>query len=628
MAELKVTELDFDEIKTNLRSYLASQTEFADYDFEGSALSVLLDVLAYNTHYNAILANMQANEMFIDTAIKRSSVISIAKTLGYIPRSTTSAKARVDLSVTRNTTSGSTLSITPSVKFGAQYNNQTFTFNVNETQTATVNQNGKFVFTDVELIEGVRLSNSYVITPDIVNGPLVIPVNTVDITTIQVLVQNSVSDLTTRIFTRETTIVDVTNTSQVFWVEENNTGTYQLIFGDDNIGKQLTPGNIVLVTYLASQGPNSNGSRNFTLIGDIDGENQVDITILSAAAGGAVRESIDSVRFNAPKFNASRNRAVTAEDYKTLIKQNYNKTREVVVWGGEENEPPIYGKVFISIDPVAGAIVTEADKDFILENILRPRSVMSIQHEFVDPDYVFIGFDTIVNYNPKLTSLKPSDLAYLAKTEIEDYFNTDLGTLDRTFFLSKLSERVNGANSAFISSLFKMHLQKRITIGTGRNSSYSQTLNYLAAIDPETIKSSLFETTINGLTYQGFIQDFSDTVIQSETGTGTLKFINILTNEPVANIGVVDYEAGLVNVQNLNVTRYLGNLNQVYLTLNPQPLYQNITSGIVRTSDMSQFAVAAKPAKNTILTLDNSISNSDANISAGLTVTAKPYTNN
>lgn len=627
MAELRVTELDFNEIKTNLRNYLASQSEFSDYDFEGSGLSVLLDVLAYNTHYNAILANMQANEMFIDTAIKRSSVVSLAKTLGYIPRSVTSAKALVNLSVTRNSTTATTLSITPSVKFNAQFNNQSFTFHVNETQTSTVNQEGKFVFTDVELIEGVRLSNVFTITPDIVNGPLVIPVENVEVSTIQVLVQQSASNLTTELYTRETTIVDIKNDSTVFWVEENTSGFYQLIFGNNNIGKQLVAGNIVTVSYLASQGSNSNGCRNFTLIGDIEGETQVDITILNPAGGGARRETIDSIRFNAPKFNANRNRAVTAEDYRTVIKQNFSKAREVVVWGGEQNNPPIYGRVFLSIDPVTGATVTEADKDYILESILRPRSVMSIQHEFVDPDYVYIGLDSVVNYNPKLTSLKASDLAFLVKTEIENYFNEELGTLDRTFFLSRITERVQDVNSAIVSSLFKMRLQKRITIGAGRNSSYSQILNYLTAIDPETIRSSLFTSTINGLTYTGYIQDFSDTNIQSDTGTGKLYFINSVDNTAVTSIGTVDYATGLISITNLNVSQYLGSVNQVYLSLNPQSLYQNITSGIVRTSDISRFAVSAKPAKNTILTLDDSISNADANISAGLIVTAKPYTN-
>ena len=626
MAELNVTELDFDTIKNNLRTYLAAQPEFTDYDFTGSALSLLLDVLAYNTHYNAVLANLQANEMFIDTAIKRTSVVSLAKMLGYSPRSTTSAKARVDLSVTKDVTVGNTLSITPAVKFNAAINGTSYTFNVNESQTATVNNENKFVFTDVELIEGVYLSNSFLIGADNLSGPLIIPNGNVDTSTVEVSVQTSTSNLTSVDWVKTSSIVDVTSTSKVFWVEENNAGQYQVIFGDDNVGAKLIAGNIVTITYLVSEGSNANGARVFTLVGDIDGEDQVDITIIQPSAGGASRESIDSIRFNAPKFNANRNRAVTAEDYRTLIKQNFTKAREVTVWGGEENDPPVYGSVFISIDPVTNAVLTDADKDFIKESILRPRSVMSIKHEFVDPEYVYLGIEGIVNYNSKLTSLKPSDLSVLVTNEIENYFDTELGTLDKTFFLSKLTETVKNTNTSIVSSVFKLRLQKRIPVGISTTSGYSKELNFLTAIDPETFRSSNFVTNINGLTYQGYLQDFSDDAVANDDGYGTIKFIEAQTRLPIATVGTVHYNAGLVTLQNVIVSGYLGNINELYLSVRPQPLYQNISSAVVRTSDTSAFAVAALPSRNSILTLDDSQSNSVANISAGLTISCRPFT--
>jgi hypothetical protein len=417
---------------------------------------------------------------------------------------------------------------------------------------------------------------------------------------------------------KTSSIVDVTSTSKVFWVEENNAGQYQVIFGDDNVGAKLIAGNIVTITYLVSEGSNANGARVFTLVGDIDGEDQV--------AGGASRESIDSIRFNAPKFNANRNRAVTAEDYRTLIKQNFTKAREVTVWGGEENDPPVYGSVFISIDPVTNAVLTDADKDFIKESILRPRSVMSIKHEFVDPEYVYLGIEGIVNYNSKLTSLKPSDLSVLVTNEIENYFDTELGTLDKTFFLSKLTETVKNTNTSIVSSVFKLRLQKRIPVGISTTSGYSKELNFLTAIDPETFRSSNFVTNINGLTYQGYLQDFSDDAVANDDGYGTIKFIEAQTRLPIATVGTVHYNAGLVTLQNVIVSGYLGNINELYLSVRPQPLYQNISSAVVRTSDTSAFAVAALPSRNSILTLDDSQSNSVANISAGLTISCRPFT--
>lgn len=626
MAELNITELDFDTIKTNLRTYLAAQPEFTDYDFTGSALSLLLDVLAYNTHYNAVLANLQANEMFIDTAIKRTSVVSLAKMLGYSPRSTTSAKTQVDLIVTQDVTSESTLSITPDVKFNASINGQTFTFNVNESQTATLNESGVFEFTDVELIEGIYLSNSFLIGSDNTSGPLIIPNNNVDTTTILVSVQTSSSNLTSTDWVKTSTIVDITNTSKVFWVEENNEGQYQLVFGDDNVGASLTPGNIVTVTYIVSEGASPNGARDFSLVGDIDGEDEVTIIVTSPANGGTGKESIDSIRFNAPRYNANRNRAVTAEDYRTIIKQNFPKAREVTVWGGEENDPPVYGSVFISVDPVVNSVITTADQDFIKESILRPRSVMSIKHEFVDPEYVYLGLEGIVNYNPKLTSLKASDISVLVSAAIEDYFDNELGTLDRTFFLSKLSERVKQTNTSIVSSLFKMRLQKRIPIGLNSTSGYSKVLNFLTAIDPETFRSSNFLTTINDLTYEGYLQDFSDDAVSNDDGSGTIKFISKDTNLPILTVGTVHYNSGIVTLQNIIVTEYVGNVSELYLYVRPQPLYQNISSAVVRTSDTSTFSVAALPSRNSILTLDVSQSNSAANIVPGLSISCRPYT--
>lgn len=622
MAELIVTELDFADIKTSLRTYLASQTEFTDYDFTGSALNTLLDVLAYNTHYNAVLANMQANEMFIDTAIKRNSVVSLAKMLGYTPRSRTSAKAYVNIDVPKVNTVGSQLSIDSTVKFTASINGTVYTFNVNEEQTATVSS-GVFSFTDVELIEGVGLSNAFTITSDLTQGPLVIPVDTLDTTTIEVVVQNSVGDVTTTTWNKTSTIVDITGTSKVFWVEENLDGKYQIVFGDDIIGKALTVGNIVTVSYYASKGPDANGAQTFSLSGTVNGETTATVTTVTPAAGGQEKESIDSVRFNAPKYNATRNRAVTSEDYRSLIKANLAKAREVAVWGGEENDPPQYGKVFISVHPTTGAVFTDADKEYLLESVIRPKSVMSIQHEFVDPEYLYLGFEGIVNYNNKLTSSTSTQMAAAVETEIETYFTNDFGTLDKTFFLYRLTERVKDLNSAIISSVFKMRLQKRLAITV--NSSYSALVNMLTAIDPETIYSSNFTTRVGNRNYLGYIRDFSDDSVQNDTGTGTLKFINASTGLPVVNVGTVNYATGIITLTNLFVQSYAGNATKLHLHATPQALYQNISSSLTRTSDISEFAVLAQPAKNTIIVLDDSEVDPSAGISSGLAITALPF---
>lgn len=620
MAEIIITELDFENIKQNLKTYLAAQPDFTDYDFTGSALNVLLDVLSYNTHYNAVLANLAANEMFIDSAIKRSSVVSLAKMLGYTPRSTTSAKAYVDIDVVQ-TTSSSPMTLGTNTVFTATINGNTYSFNVNETQSVAASS-GIFSFTNVELIEGTRITNNFLVSADTLSGPFVIPNDNVDTTTIEVTVQNSSVDLTTTTFDRETSIIDVTATSEVFWVEENTNGKYQIIFGNDIIGKKLTAGNIVIVSYIVSNGGDANNARNFSLTGNISGETGVTVTTLYPAAGGAAREDIDLVRFNAPRYNAARNRAVTAEDYRSLIKANLSKAREVAVWGGENNDPPQYGKVFISIHPTTGNIITDADKNILLE-LLRPRSVMSIQHEFVDPEYLYIGLDGIINYNPKTTNLSNTSLAALVKADIQDYFVDEMNTLDRTFFLSKLSERVKTVDTSIVGSVFKMKLQRRISFVSG-STNHSKTLYFLTSLDPETLRSSTFTTTINQVVYNAYLQDFSDDV-QNIATTGIVKLVNSENDRIIKDIGTINYQTGVVTISDLNVTNYIGNVTSVYFTANPQFLYQNITTAITRTSEISPYAINPESSKNTIIVLDDSSNNTVAGIVSGLNITALPY---
>jgi hypothetical protein len=392
---LRVTELDFDTIRTNLKTFLQSQTEFTDYNFDGAGLSVLLDVLAYNDHYSAMTVHLMANEMFIDTAIKRSSVVSIAKTLGYIPRSVSGSRAILNLVVTSTAVSPpSVMTLDTNVKFTSTVNSTPYTFNVLTPQTVTGTA-GVYTFPNVTVLEGVRLTNTFVAAADTLSGPFVIPVSTIDLSTLLV----SVEGISTVAFTRATSVIDILPTSPVYWVEENMDGNYQILFGapdsrgEGNIGLPIEVGNIVTVSYIASTGSNSNGARTFSLVGSVATDTTTAVTTTAVASAGSEKETIDSIRFNAPKYNATRNRAVTAQDYKSLILANLSKAQSVVVWGGEENTPPIYGKVFITIDPRAGYTIADSDKSYITESILRPRGVMSIQHEFVDPEYLYLGFN-------------------------------------------------------------------------------------------------------------------------------------------------------------------------------------------------------------------------------------------
>lgn len=628
MADIRVTELDFADIKQNLKNYLKSQDEFSDYDFDGAGLNVLLDVLAYNTHYNALLAHLQANEMFIDTAIKRSSVVSIAKTLGYIPRSSTASRARVNLVVTPTVdTAATSLTLMPSVKFTSSVNNVNYTFNVANEHTA-VKTNGVFTFNNVVLLEGNRVANSFLVAADTVSGPFVIPNAFLDETTFSVGVRSSTSAIDNVTYSRATSIIDIENTSTVFWLEENPDGLFQIVFGDDIIGKELTVGNVVTVQYLACNGPNANGANSFTLAGTINAEPSVDITMVNKSASGSFKESIDEIRFNAPKYNATRNRAVTSQDYKSLILSEFSRAKSVAVWGGEENTPPIYGKVFITLDPKDGEVITDADKDYISETILRPRSVMSIQHEFVDADYLYTGFEVDIKYNPRNTALSANEISSEVRQGVENYFNTNMKTLEKTFMYSQFVDYIKLLlPNIIVGVLAKMKLQRRVEFIT--SVSNSKTVRFLTSIVPETLRSTNFSVSVNDITYTAFIKDFSNTDTIDFNGTGTLKLIDVDTNNVLNGaLGTINYTTGVVVINNLTVLLYFGNATELRLTVIPQELGKNIAPSVIPVTETSLFSTTPSPSRNSIIDLDDSEADTASNLSPGLIVTVSPYISN
>jgi hypothetical protein len=621
MAELRVTELEFQQIKQNLIQYLSATEEFSDYDFEGSGINNLLDVLAYNTHYNAILAHLQANEMFIDTAIKRSSVVSIAKTLGYTPRSVISSKARVNVVV--ESAEEGPLVLPANTKFTSSLGGNNFTF-VSLSEHSAENIAGTFVFTNVDIAEGVFIEQTQTVTPDIVTGPITIKNSDIDLSTLNVVVQNSQADFTTTSWRRSETVIDVTNNDTVYYVEEGQDGYYKLFFGDDVIGKSLVSGNVVIIRYVASQGAAANGAQTFSIQNTIGGGDPI-TSLVSAASGGSVREDIDSIRFNAPKVNATRGRAVTVEDYKSLILANFDKAKSVSVWGGEQNVPPIYGKVFMSIDPKNDYIITESDKDNIINNVIRPRSVMSLQHEFVDPVYLHVGMDVKISYNAKTTPYTSNQISNLVAGEIRRYFTNELSTLDKNFYYGQLVNRIQTSQRSILGTLIDLRLQRRIVPII--NVSESLDVYFTTAIEPNSFKSTNFKTVVQGVEYTAFIRDFPDTTPPSRTGTGKLHLVDASNNRIIDNdYGEVYYSgSGLFSIKQLFVTQLLGGAFDVRFNALPQDLSKNLSPTIIRSTPVVSRAVYPFPSQNIIVILDDSQKNRTLGTVSGLTVTAEPF---
>lgn len=629
MAQLDVTQLDFDQIKAALKTYLSSQSEFTDYDFEGSALSIILDALAVNTHYNAILAHMVANESFIDTAIKRSSVVSIAKSLGYTPRSTRSASATVNLVIEPSSvylSSNTAFTLGRDTAFTAKIEGTSYTFYPTEAITQTVETNDgvdQFVFNNLLLKEGKRLTNKFVVQAGKELEPFVIPNKNVDTTTLRVRVQSTTYDTTINTYNLQTGLLDANSTSKIYFLEENSEGTYQIRFGDDVIGAKLSAGNLVTVDYLNSSGIDGNAAKTFTCSTTLTDSNEtLTITTVNTSSGGQNKESIDSIRLNAPRNYSTQQRAVTAQDYKNLILASNSNIQSVAVWGGEQNDPPMYGKIFISLDPVAGQTITQLDKDNIVQDVITPKGSISMIPVFVDPDYTYVGIKAGIVFNPNLTTLSPGQIKAATLTAINDFFNTDLNVLNKNLYYSKLHNIIKNSSDSIVSVNIGLSLQKRLLVNNFNiDANYSFTFN--SRVHPRELHSTWFNVKVNGTTIKVKMIDTpeSNVVAPEYNGLGRIQLVDS-DGKVVSNVGTIDYSTGRVTIERMNVSSLYGTEDSIRVTIRPHDDVKDISTSILsRTAPISTAAVFATPAKNTILTLDDTSKNFATGSRTGLDIT-------
>jgi hypothetical protein len=627
MAQLNLTELDFEDIKVNLKSFLKSQSEFSDYNFEGSGLATLIDLLAYNTHYNGMLAHMISNENFIDTAVKRESVVSIAKALGYTPRSYLGASATVTITVTPPTSfTDTTLELTRDTAFTSANGGGSYQFYPLESVTASaqvIDGVTVFVFSNLILKEGVRTSNQFTVETANPQGPYIIPNKSVDASTIRARVQTSLGDTSLTTWNKSTTILDVKKDSRVFWIEEGIDGLTQVRFGDGVIGQKLDVDNIVSLDYIASSGTTPNGASTFNVAGIVaqSGET-VSVTTSSPASGGNIQETVDEIRFNAPRLNATRDRAVTESDYKSLILQSNSNIQSVAVWGGEKNDPPIYGKVFISLNPVAGQIITDQDKDNIKNSIIDPKTPVAIIPEFVDPEYTYLQLDVTSTYNPKITSLTKGEIETAIKLQIENYFTNYLNKLNKSFYYSRLHDLINSQTPAIISTNIQIGLQKRVKVVL--DSDFNYTVKFNQKLNPRELTSTFFNLETSGTTSKVTLVDVPAATVVAPlySGTGVVNAVS-LDGSLVKAVGTINYDTGTVELPGMKIKSLLGTETSLRINVRPHDSIKDITTqALVRTSDTSTSAVIAKPSRNTVLIQDDSVLNSTINTTSGIKITA------
>lgn len=541
-AKLNLAELDFDAIKDNLKLYLRSQSEFTDYNFEGSGLNVLLNILAYNTHYNAYYANMLVNESFLDSAIKRSSIVSRAKFLGYTPRSARCASAVVNIVVEPDGTPDSIV-LAKGTRFITNNDGVQYSFFTNNPMQ-TVEKNGAYVFSNVTIYEG-RIQSYFYSVDKNTNPNLIfeIPAEDVDTSFLTVRVQESQASPNTTIYAPATSITNIDGTSNVYWIQENYRGRYEIYFGDGVLGATLQDGNVVYIEYAVSSKDVANGARYFTSVDKIDGHDVGLITTVQPAQGGAEKESEDSIKFYAPKTFAAQNRIVTLDDYKTFVETNYPNVESTAVWGGEDNDPPVYGKVFVSVKTSDSLFVDDTLKNTIKSDI-KKKSVAPVQVELVNADYLFVGCACSVKVDGTKTPYSTSQLKSIIRSAILQYADENLNKFDRDLYYSKFLKKIEESSDAIVSSSVSLRLMKSFIPVTGRNA--SNTLKFNNSIYPGSISSTAFNVQLNsGIALCVIFDD----------GNGTLSLRNFATGEIVSTrIGSINYTDGIVQISSVTVT--------------------------------------------------------------------------
>jgi hypothetical protein len=574
--KINVAELDFDAIKQNIKTFLKGQETFQDYDFEGSGMSVLMDVLAYNTHYNALYNNMTINEMFLDSASKRNSVVSLSKMLGYVPRSAICSKATISLTLTTPTVGPSVLTLPAYSTFSTSVNGVQYTFY--NTSSYTITGSGtQYTFPDIKIIEGTPLTFNWPVTAGSI---YVIPNSTIDLTTLKVQVQESSSSSVFETYTNGNDITIANSATRVYFVKEIDDGLYQITFGDGVIGKKLDNGNVVHIEYMASNLSAPNGARLFNYTGNTlisNATNNISTSVI--ATGGAAAEDIESIRFNAPRTYAAQNRAVTPEDYKAVIYSALPNAKSVSVWGGEDNNPPVYGKIFICVKPVDATKLTTAEKSNLISTILNSKNVVSVQPEIVDADSINIALTVTAYYNDRETTRSAEELKTIITNTIFDYDTNELERFESIFKFSKLSRLIDTCEASIISNITTVALRRKLT------PRYNVSAQYLINL----INPIFFSEVAGGsISTTGFYISGSDELHYLDDDGGNLRLIKYgsTANKIVVNpqIGFINHQAGVIDIRNLHITA----LADIDFEISIKPASNDVVSALTSIAQIAR----------------------------------------
>jgi hypothetical protein len=570
-SQLNITELDFEQIGDNLKNYLKGQDKLKDYDFEGSTMSILIDLLSYASHIGAVNSNIAASELFLDSAQLRKNVVSRAKDLGFTPASETASKATVDmvLSNVRNADGSqptqNDMTMARGVIFQTVFDGQPFNFVV-PTSVKPVSEGTTYTYSNVSLIQGTYATDTFIYDRQIKNSKFVLSNERVDKQHINVSVNSSG---VTESYVLSTDVSTITTESKVFYTQENEDGYLEIYFGDGTLGKELSDGDIITVTYIIVDEDHANGAKTFSLTTAINGFSDATITVLQSAIGGGEKESIESIKFKANKFYTSQNRLVTLNDYKSKVSEYYPNADAIAVWGGEDNDPPEYGKVFLAIKPNNADYLSESEKTVITNNINK-LNMLTVRPIIVDPDIVKILVTTTFKYNKNITQLSEGELESLVSNAIMNYDKEHLNNFDAIMRHSKLVQAIDLADSSILSNTTNIRLRKKLKPTIGGEKGYTVAMGnplYNPHAGHNAMSGGITSST--GFKVSG---DSVNTMYFDDDGNGNLRryYLSGSTRVYADSVaGSVDYATGKISINAITVNSTVNNDSSIDFTLIP-----------------------------------------------------------
>ena len=597
--KLTVSDLDFDNVKTNLKTFLQNQSEFQDYDFEGSGFAVLLDLLAYNTHYLGFNANMLANEMYLDSADIRKNIVSLAKMLGYTPTSAKSPTANIDITINNGT--GATVTMAKGTVFTSTIDGTSYQF-VTNAETTISPLEGVYKFSSVPIFEGTLTTFKYTVDSTDPDQKFLIPNVNADVTTLKVTVQNSSSDTTTQVYTKVSGMTGLTSTSKVYFLQESDEGKYEVYFGDGIVGNALSDGNIVILEYVVTNKTAANGASSFALSGAIGGFSNVSISTVSNAQGGSEPQTKESIRFNAPLQYSAQDRAVTTSDYETKVLELYPNAQAVSAWGGEDEETPVYGTVKISIKAASGSTLTNATKlDLVTQ--LKKFNVASVTPEIVDPETTSVLLTSQIKYDANATTKTSDTLKSNIITTLTNFNSNNLQKFDSVFRYSKVSKAIDDTDTSILSNITTLKIRKEFTPTLNSSTLYNiyfRNALYNPHNEHNKAAGGILEST--GFKVDG---DTTNEMFLDDDGAGNVRRYYIVSGvRTYANNtqGTINYDTGQITLNSLNIA--------------------SISN--IRGSASTVIELTVKPNSNDVVPVRNQIIEIDT-ANSSITVTADTF---